>query len=73
MASMLSLLYSSARKEGYNLINFASACDDPLLAATKGFWVESVPSRIVLSSTDEDRLRDGRVQVHLPYVDVALL
>jgi hypothetical protein len=73
MASMLGLLYASARKEGYNLINFASASDDPLLRATDGFWTERVPSHVVLASMNEDRLRDDRVEVRLPYMDVALL
>ena len=71
--ALLERVYADCRRRGYNTIIFASAAQDPILEAARGFPSEVVRSHIVAFSTDPELVADGRIDTSMPYVDVALL
>jgi len=73
MHALLQTVYSEYRQKGYHFMIWGSSIDDPLLKASKGFIGQSIISNIVLFSTDDQWLEDGKVKNNLPYIDISAI
>jgi hypothetical protein len=73
MKALLRAVYTDCRKAGYQSLIWGSSADDPLLKAVKGFFSQPVVSNIVLMTTDPEMIREGAIDHHLPYIDLAFL
>lgn len=73
LEALIRKVYAAYRAKKYNSIVLGSYAGDPLLTVTDGFTMERLHSDIVLASTEEEMLREGRIDVSRPYIDVALL
>jgi len=73
MHALLQAVYSEYRQKGYHFMIWGSSIDDPLLKASKGFIGQSIISNIVLFSTDDQWLEDGKVKNNLPYIDISAI
>jgi GNAT superfamily N-acetyltransferase len=73
MNALLRSIYRDRMMRGYQNMIWGSSIDDPLLKASKGFFYQRVVSNIVLVSTDPNRMENGAVNNHLPYIDIPCL
>jgi len=73
MNALLRAIYADYRKAGYHSMIWGSSSDDPMLQASKGFFSQSVISKIILCGTRPELIEDGAVNNYLPYIDVACL
>ncbi len=73
VAALLEHVYDDCRERRCNSMIFAGPANDPLLSATRTFRQEVVRSHIVVFSTSADLMEEGRIDMSLPFIDVALL
>ena len=73
MNALLRAVYTEYRHRRYHFMAWGSSAGDPLLAAAKGFMCQRVFSNIVFFATDDRWFREGMVNSHLPYIDVACI
>ena len=73
MQALLQTVSMEYRQRGYHFMIWGSSMDDPLLKAAKGFTGQNIISNIVLFSTDDQWLEDGKVKNNLPYIDISAI
>ena len=73
LEALLKSIYNDYRKKKYNLINFGSYSNDPLLKAAKSFFSRPLRSNIYFSSNDSKKLIDNKIDFSKPFVDMALI
>jgi hypothetical protein len=73
MAALLRKIYNVYRNQKYNMIIFGTCHNDPLIKATDSFLSITITSHIVLASKEEGLLAQSKIDISLPYVDVAMM
>lgn len=71
--ALISKIYDDYRKQKYNIIIFGSCGNDPLLKAINGFLHTSIESHIVQADKSEEMIKSDKIDISLPYVDVAMM
>lgn len=69
---LLRAIYREAHRKRYNMIQIGSYSGDPILKAVRPFFAMSVYNHVVMGSTSEDLIKEGRINTTRPYVDIAL-
>ena len=73
LEALLSRVHNDCAQKKFDLLIVGSCGQDPLIRATKRFLGQTTVSEIVLFSTDTSLLEEGRIDISLPYIDLAML
>ncbi len=73
LEALLLKIYNDYRSRKYNTLIIGSCAGDPLLNATKKFFVHPLISSIILFSKDESLLEEEKIDTSLPYIDLVML
>jgi len=73
LRALLEHTYREYRLRGYFSLIFGSCSEDPLLAATQGFFVDRLRFGIALLALDRQWFSDGALDTRLPFVDIATI
>jgi hypothetical protein len=73
LRTLMEHIYCEYRERGYFSLVFGSCSEDPLLEATRGYWVDRLHFSIALLARDQKWFREGALDTRLPFIDLALL
>jgi len=71
LQALVTQVYRTYRKLGYNMIQIASDERDPILVAVRGFFTQPLRSWIIFGADDPDRIEKDGIDCSNPYLDIS--
>lgn len=71
LRALVTQVYRTYRKQGYNMIQIASDERDPILTAVRGFFTQPLRSWIIFGADDPERIEKDGIDCSNPYLDIS--